>query len=106
MKIDLSEYLRPPRSLGRDDALALDVFDVNLGHPHLRIRDPGVCSRCAGKECTYACPAENFRLEADGHVSLQWEGCLECGTCRVICPHGNVCWRYPTGGYGIRYRYG
>ena len=106
MTIDLGEYLRAPRSLGRDDALALDVFDVKESDPHLRIRDPAVCGSCRGKECTYTCPAENYRLEADGKVSLQWEGCLECGTCRIVCPHRNVSWRYPTGGYGVRYRYG
>jgi len=30
------------------------------------------------------------------------DGCLECGTCRVVCSeHRNVLWEYPRGGYGI-----
>jgi ferredoxin like protein len=106
MSVDLRAALRAPHRASRDEALALDTFDVHGGHPHLRIRDAAVCLRCEAKECTFACPAENYRVEDDGRVSLQWEGCLECGTCRVICPHANVCWKYPDGGYGVRYRYG
>jgi ferredoxin like protein len=35
------------------------------------------------------------------------DGCLECGTCRVICSeHTNVEWEYPRGGYGILFKFG
>jgi ferredoxin like protein len=34
------------------------------------------------------------------------EGCLECGTCKVVCDRDAVSWRYPRGGYGVRYRWG
>ena len=40
-------------------------------------------------------------------INLVTDGCLECGTCRVICQdHGNVSWNYPRGGYGISYKFG
>lgn len=103
---EIEALLQPPARLGRDDLLALDTFVVHRGQPHLRIRDGEPCRRCARRECTTVCPAENYRLEADGRVSLQWEGCLECGACRVACPHRNVAWEYPAGGYGVHYRYG
>jgi ferredoxin like protein len=34
------------------------------------------------------------------------DGCLECGTCRVVCAPGNVDWDYPRGGYGILFKFG
>jgi ferredoxin like protein len=34
------------------------------------------------------------------------EGCLECGTCRIGCPHLNIDWRFPKGGYGISHKFG
>ncbi|MDH7479765.1 MAG: ferredoxin family protein, partial [Syntrophomonadaceae bacterium] len=43
----------------------------------------------------------------DGEISFDCAGCLECGTCRVVCPRpGAIEWNYPRGGFGIVYRYG
>jgi len=39
-------------------------------------------------------------------ISVSYEGCLECGSCRIGCPHLNIEWRFPTGGYGISHRFG
>jgi ferredoxin like protein len=39
-------------------------------------------------------------------ISINYEGCLECGSCRIGCPHLNIEWRFPTGGYGIRHKFG
>ncbi|WP_243678951.1 4Fe-4S dicluster domain-containing protein [Vulcanisaeta distributa] len=33
-------------------------------------------------------------------------GCLECGTCRVVCPENNIEWNYPKSGFGVQYRFG
>lgn len=42
---------------------------------------------------------------AEDRVVLTTDGCLECGTCRVICTtHRDVEWEYPRGGYGIQVR--
>ena len=30
--------------------------------------------------------------------------CLECGTCLIICEKGALDWKYPRGGFGVRYR--
>ena len=32
--------------------------------------------------------------------------CVECGVCKIVCPYDNFDWRYPRGGYGVRYKYG
>jgi ferredoxin like protein len=40
-------------------------------------------------------------------VLFSYEGCVECGSCRIVCNElDNVGWTYPTGGFGIHYRYG
>ncbi|MBU2824344.1 ferredoxin family protein, partial [Acidithiobacillus ferrooxidans] len=42
-----------------------------------------------------------------GGVVLTTDGCLECGTCRIICTeHHNVDWSYPRGGHGILFKFG
>jgi len=33
------------------------------------------------------------------------DGCLECGTCYVVCQKDAFTrWRYPRGGYGVAFR--
>lgn len=53
----------------------------------------------------YFCPANVYRLEKD-RISVAYEGCLECGSCRIGCPLLNIEWRFPTGGYGISHKFG
>ncbi len=72
---------------------------------HLVIVDEEVCRRCEGKPCTSFCPAQVYDWEGD-HLNVAYEGCLECGTCRIGCPYRNIAWRYPRGGYGLAYRFG
>jgi ferredoxin like protein len=71
---------------------------------HISIVDPALCQTCA-QPCLWFCPAAVYRLE-HGQVGIAYENCLECGTCRIACPHGNIEWRNPTGGFGIAYRRG
>lgn len=74
---------------------------------HLEISQGAVCSDCVGRECTVVCPAKTYRWsEEDRRIQVSFENCLECGACRIVCPHANISWRYPMGGMGICYRYG
>lgn len=71
---------------------------------HLRIIDPAVCAgQCPNKECTIFCPAGVYEWLED-RIAVGYEGCLECGACRLGCPQGNICWRYPRGGFGVQFR--
>jgi ferredoxin like protein len=85
-----------------DDKLALDLFHVDK-EPHIKV-DKEKCLRCPHKLCTYTCPVDNYKLEGD-NVTFSWEGCLECGTCRIVCDQDAITWDYPKGGYGICYRF-
>jgi len=66
-----------------------------------------LCRDCAGRPCIPACPAGNYEWD-DGQDRLIFnhEGCLECGTCRFICPLDAIDWSYPRGGFGVRYLWG
>jgi ferredoxin like protein len=86
-----------------DDKLALNLFHVDE-KAHITIK-PEICRKCPHKACTHTCPVANYTLEGD-EVVFSWEGCLECGTCKVVCDQGSVSWDYPSGGFGILYRLG
>jgi len=102
--MDNKEQLKKLRELSLDDKLFLNEFKVD-SKSHLKINDISLCRKCAGKPCLFVCPVGNYQMD-DGVVSLSWEGCLECGTCRIACPHGAIDWNYPRGGFGIKYKYG
>jgi ferredoxin like protein len=88
-----------------EDKLFLDRFNVDE-ESHLRLVDGRVCfDKCEDQPCLYICPANVYKLEKD-RISIGYEGCLECGSCRVGCPHFNIEWRFPRGGYGVRHKFG
>lgn len=91
-----------------EEKLFQNRYKVDHGRPHIQIRDAELCrSQCSDQSCTYVCPAACYKLEGNGAVTLITDGCLECGSCRVICTeHMNVAWEYPRGGHGILFKFG
>jgi ferredoxin like protein len=74
---------------------------------HLVIGDSRVCRDCENRECIPACPAGTYTWEEDrGEVNVAYENCLECGTCRIVCPYDNILWSYPPGGSGVELKHG
>lgn len=54
-----------------------------------------------------SCPAGLFSRTAEGELHVDFRGCLECGTCRLLCDEKTLQqWRYPASGFGILYRFG
>ncbi len=90
-----------------EEKLFQNRYKVDEGRPHIRIRNPQVCTEdCEMKACTFACPAACYAMDG-AKVVLTTDGCLECGTCRIICSeHQNVDWSYPRGGHGILFKFG
>lgn len=84
-----------------DDRLALLRFKVDRD-AHIKI-EPSVCAGCPHRACLAVCPAGCYQLEGDA-VSCSCEGCLECGTCLLVCDRGAIDWHYPRGGFGACYR--
>lgn len=91
-----------------ENKLFQNRYRVDSGRPHISIRQPDVCANaCTDKACTFICPASCYKTEGNGTVTLIADGCLECGSCRVICTeHRNVEWEYPRGGYGVLFKFG
>jgi ferredoxin like protein len=91
-----------------EEKLFQDRYKVDTGHPHITIKNADVCThRCSNKQCTVCCPAGCYTHEGNGNVVLITDGCLECGTCRIICDeHHNVNWEWPRGGFGILFKFG
>lgn len=88
------------------ELLSLDKFSVDEEEPHI-VLDKSICRQCPEKPCLVVCPAVLYKLDKNGEVLFDYAGCLECGTCRVMCYRkGIVKWQYPRGTYGVNFRYG
>jgi len=85
-----------------EDLLNNNIWDVDY-EPHIKV-DTNKCVDCELKPCIKLCPAGCYTLSGD-KVLFSYEGCLECGTCRVICPKNAITWNYPLDGRGIHYRF-
>jgi len=91
-----------PRRTRVEDALNANVWDVD-GSPHIQV-DTSKCVTCKTRPCIVLCPADTFVI-LDGKILHSYEGCLECGTCRVLCPEKAITWKYPLSGRGVQYRF-
>jgi ferredoxin like protein len=89
-----------------DDHLMTLKYYVDEHQAHLRILHPELCVRCASKTCLYVCPAGVYQEQASGEVQVAFQSCIECGSCRLLCPDRNVEWKYPRGGFGVAYKFG
>ena len=86
-----------------EEKLALNKFEIDRD-VHITL-DESKCKDCRLTVCVFACPADCYVLR-DGHVTFSYEGCLECGSCRIACDKGAIKWVNPRGGFGICYQFG
>jgi ferredoxin like protein len=86
-----------------EDKLSTTRFSVNT-EPHIRVNTE-ICATCAEQPCLYVCPVQNYVL-SEGKLVFSWQGCLECGACRIACTRSAIDWDYPQGGFGVCLRYG
>lgn len=85
--------------------LATVKFEIDK-EAHIRVRKE-LCRDCSKRPCVPCCPAGNYEWDdGSGELYFNYEGCLECGTCRLICPLEAIDWSYPRGGFGVRYLWG
>ncbi|RKT10488.1 ferredoxin like protein [Paraburkholderia sp. RAU2J] len=75
-----------------EEKLFQNRYRVDVGRPHVHIKNVEVCTNdFAEKSCTFVCPASCYRKESNGSVTLITGGCLECGSCRILCTdHHNL----------------
>ncbi|WP_422443712.1 ferredoxin family protein [Thermoanaerobacterium sp. DL9XJH110] len=93
----------------KTDENPLDIVEIKIdGTSHISLRNPRLCSQqCENKPCTYFCPTRVFYWDGKTEsISVIYARCVECGACPHGCPHGNIDWHFPAGGYGVVYRHG
>lgn len=93
-----------PKILSLDERLALVArkFDKIS---HIEVNQEQF-KRSSDKEVLFLCPAKVYTLnEETGECTVNFENCVECGTCQVACPE-YIKWKNPHGVFGISYKYG
>ncbi|MDO5437803.1 MAG: 4Fe-4S dicluster domain-containing protein [bacterium] len=92
-------------NLNIDERLATLRFICD-NKSHITV-DVSKCKNCENKNCVYFCPAGVYnREDGSGIPVVDYENCLECGTCRICCPYNAIEWNYPCNASGVRYRFG
>ena len=86
-----------------DAKLGTDVFKLDQ-EPHIVIDQEKCRQSCTMRACLYVCPADLYELDDQGDMTVNWEGCLECGTCLICCDKRALSWKYPSGPFGVQYR--
>ena len=86
-----------------EDKLAVNKYDVDED-VHIKV-DEAICTSCQERHCLCLCPADCYQL-VDDHITFSHDGCLECGSCRIVCKMGAIEWILPRGGFGVCYEYG
>lgn len=94
-------------NLTLEDKLYRTRYEADPDNPHIKVSRE-LCARCDEKPCLFICPAGVYKEspEDPNLIIVSHENCLECGTCRRICPEKAIEWRFPEGGMGVKYRFG
>lgn len=87
-----------------DVKLGVNKFFVDEGEAHIELVDNPDPKEFAKLEI--ACPAGLYKKDENG-FHFDYAGCLECGTCRILCGKTILKkWEYPNGTFGVEFRYG
>ena len=61
---------------------------------HIAIRHEVCQSQCKRRPCLRVCPAGVYSWnEQRQQIHVEFEGCLECGTCLIVCEHDALQWQ-------------
>ena len=93
--------------LSLTEKLGRNVFKIDSESPHIAI-DHDLCRQvCSLRPCLYICPAKLYSYDEEkDEIFVDYEGCLECGTCLIVCEDAALTWVYPRPGYGVQFRFG
>ncbi|NLI92364.1 MAG: ferredoxin family protein [Peptococcaceae bacterium] len=89
-----------------DQKLGIDKFHVDEGNAHIVLKKDKIDMQ-EYQKLMIACPAGLYKIDENGNPQFDYAGCLECGTCRVLC--GKTIlekWEFPQGTMGIEFRFG
>lgn len=96
----------PETTVKVEDKLYQNRYLVDVGRPHIKVRVHDTPS-AALLTLVKVCPAGCYETNDRGQVEVAPDGCMECGTCRIIAEEtGDIEWNYPRGGYGVLFKFG
>lgn len=88
-----------------DVKLGVNKFFIDEDEAHIELVDSPDLNEF--KKLVVACPAGLYKIDDNNNLKFDYAGCLECGTCRILCGKTILKkWDYPNGTFGIEYRYG
>ena len=89
-----------------EEKLFQNRYVVDAGKPHIKVL-PHDKPSAVLLSLVHTCPAGCYSLSDKGTVEIVPDGCMECGTCRVLTQDtGEVEWNYPRGGFGVLFKFG
>jgi ferredoxin like protein len=89
-----------------EEKLFQNRYLVDSGKPHIVVA-PHEKPSANLLAMVHVCPAGCYVENSAGQVEITPDGCLECGTCRVLCEAaGEITWNYPRGGFGVLFKFG
>ncbi|MEQ2367435.1 MAG: 4Fe-4S dicluster domain-containing protein [Adlercreutzia sp.] len=94
-----------PITVNVDELIAVNKYEVDEESAHIElVEDPDIEEF---KKLVRVCPAALYKIGEDGATSFDYAGCLECGTCRIVC-EGTIVrkWENPQPTMGVEYRFG
>lgn len=88
-----------------DVKLGVNKYHVDEENAHIELVEN--FSPAELHKLAMACPAGLYKVQEDGTVQFDYAGCLECGTCRILCGSTIIKkWEFPRGTMGVEYRNG
>lgn len=100
---DFKEYLKAPKKITLEDRLYLVKRKIDKV-THITV-DQEEFKKETNPPILFICPAKVYeRNEETGECIVNFENCLECGTCQVTSRY--VKWNNPNGGFGVTYIFG
>ena len=99
----------PEITVNVDELIGVNKYNVDEDNAHIELVGDNidVVDDAEFAKLVRVCHDALYKVDADGHKSFDYAGCLECGTCRIACEGTIIAkWEQPGPTMGIQYRFG
>ena len=99
----------PEITVNVDELIGVNKYNVDEEGAHIELVGDSIDAVDDDEfaKLVRVCPAALYKMDAEGHKSFDYAGCLECGTCRIACGDTIIAkWEQPGPTMGVQYRFG
>ncbi len=99
----------PKITVNVDELIGVNKYNVDDENAHIKLDSEDVNAVDDGEfaKLVRVCPAHCYKVDEDGNKTFDYNGCLECGTCRICCGDTIIAqWKMPEPTMGVQYRFG